>query len=225
MQLDSSRVEGLYRHAPLRLDAQIPTGMQRSRYCERMPAEATQEQGRIGVAQVQRWLEATTHLELPWNVYETPEMCEVQHFGGAKFFDMSGQFLGKNKRLVYVENKNYTSDGGQYGQFQEFLAIAYSSTAKHIQNGLDRKAEFLWVTSHPFSLTRWSKLATHTEVRKALNDHPSFLGDEPIDDDLLRTVADRIWVLVMNQRQVDISLTQEELWQVLPILKRKASTL
>lgn len=190
-----------------------------------MPAEATQEQGRVGVARVQRWLEATTYLELPWNVYETPEMCQVQHLGGAKFFDMAGRFLGDNRREVFVENKNYTSDGGQYAEFQEFLAIAYSSTAKRLQSGLDRKSEFVWVTSHPFALGRWANLATHTEIRKALEDKPSFLGGETIDEDLLRTVESRIWVLVMNHRQVDISLTQEELWQVLPILKRKVSTL
>ncbi|MFL1377340.1 hypothetical protein [Nocardiopsis protaetiae] len=190
-----------------------------------MPAEATQEQGREGVARVQRWLEATTYLELPWNVYETPAMCEVEHLGGNKYFDMAGWFLGKNRREVYVENKNYTSDGGQYSQFQEFLAIAYSSTAKRLQSASDRKTEFIWVTSHPFNLSRWSKLATHEEIRKALNDKPEFLADKPIDDDLLRTISSRIWVLVMNQRQVDISLTQDELGKVLPILKRKVSTL
>lgn len=180
----------------------------------------------MGVAQVQRWLEATTYLELPWNAYETPQMCQVQHLSGSKLFDLAGWFLGENRREVYIENKSHTTSGGnQYADFQEFLAIAYSSTAKQLQSGLDRKTEFIWVTSHPFNLSRWAKLATYSELHKALKDKPAFLGTEAIDEDLARTVANRIWVLVMNHRQIEISLTQEEVWRVIPILKRKVSTL
>jgi hypothetical protein len=191
-----------------------------------MPAEQTQEQGRKGVALVQRWLESTTFLELNWNVYDNPEMCEVEHLGGAKYFDLAGSFLGADRREVFVENKNYSSDGGQYGHFQEFLAIAYSATAKIQAAGRsDRKREFMWVTTHPFSLGRWANLASEAEVKLALAAKPEFLNGAEIDESVVRLIATRIWVLVMHEKQIDISLTQEEVWDVLALLKRKGNTL
>lgn len=191
-----------------------------------MPAEQTQEQGRKGVALVQRWLESTTFLELNWNVYDNSPMCEVEHLGGYKYFDLAGSFLGTDRREVYVENKNYSSDSGQYPHFQEFLAIAYSATAKVLQAGRqDRRTEFIWVTTHPFSLNRWANLASEEEVIRALEAKPEFLGTTEIDPQIVRIVSDRIWVLVMNEKQIDLSLTQEEVWQVLALLKRKEATL
>ena len=191
-----------------------------------MPAEQTQEQGRSGVALAQRWLESTTFLELNWNVYDNSAMCEVEHLGGVKYFDLAGSFLGDNRREVFVENKNYSSDSGLYQHFQEFLAIAYSATAKVKMAGrMDRKTEFIWVTTHPFSLRRWATLASEEEVRLALAARPEFLDGNAVDDDIVRTISARIWVLVMHEKQIDLSLTQEEVWQVLALLKRKEATL
>ncbi|TFC94397.1 hypothetical protein E3T28_15215 [Cryobacterium sinapicolor] len=191
-----------------------------------MPAEQTQEQGRKGVALVQRWLESTTFLELNWNVYDNSAMCEVEHLGGVKYFDLAGSFLGANRREVFVENKNYSSDSGQYPHFQEFLAIAYSATAKVKNAGrMDRATEFIWVTTHPFSIKRWASLASEAEIRLALVARPEFLGDTEVDEDIVRVVAGRIWVLVMHEKQIDLSLTQQEVWQVLALLKRKEATL
>lgn len=38
-------------------------------------AEANHELGREGVFKVKAWLEATTHLTMPWNVYDHTAVC------------------------------------------------------------------------------------------------------------------------------------------------------
>lgn len=191
-----------------------------------MAAEATQEKGRRGVERAKRWLEATTYLELQFNVYQHEAMCEVEHLNGVKRFDMYGFFLGPDRREVFVENKDYKAEEDLYAQFQEFLAVAYSATAHSLKGKkTDRKTEFMWVTTHPFRMARWAHLATPEEIQIALKKHADFLKGESIDDDLVRTVADRIWVLVLNERQLEISLTHTEVLEIMPKLKRKEPTL
>ncbi|AZH79160.1 MULTISPECIES: hypothetical protein [Microbacterium] len=190
-----------------------------------MSAEATQEKGRRGVAHTKRWLEATTFVELQFNAYEDEGMCELELLSGTKVFDMYGSMLGPNRRPVYVENKDDTNVSRLYSAYQEFLANAYSATARRIQVAKDQKAEFMWVSTHPFNQAGWGKLATPDEVKTALGKYPGVLGATTVDDELLRTVASRIWVLVMNHRQLDISLTHEEVQLVMGPLKRKVPTL
>lgn len=196
-----------------------------SRYGWAMSAEATQEKGRRGVAHTKRWLEATTFVELLFNAYEDDGMCELELLSGTKVFDMYGYMLGPDRRPVYVENKDDTNVSRLYSAYQEFLANAYSATARRIQVAKDQKAEFMWVSTHPFNQGGWGKLATSEEVKAALGKHPGVLGGVAIDDELLRTVASRIWVLVMNQRQLEISLTHDEVQLVMGPLKRKVPTL
>lgn len=190
-----------------------------------MSAEGTQEKGRRGVARTKRWLESTTYVELLFNAYEDEAMCQLELLAGVKTFDMFGFILGDNRRPVYVENKDDTNVSRLYADYLEFLANAYSSTARRIQTTKDQNAEFMWVSTHPFSQNRWGRLATPEEIHTALEKHPKVLGSATVDQELVRTVAQRIWVLVMNHRQIEISLTQEEVLKVMPTLKRKKSTL
>lgn len=204
-------------------------------------AEEVQELGRDGVAMVKRWLEATTFMELNWNVYEDPALCIVSCLGekirntpqgpksaGArtKKFDLAGNFIGLKRSPVVVESKNYTSSSGQHKYFKEFLAIAYSSTVWEIENKhSDVSREFIWVTFHPFILKDWTILDTEGKIEEALGEFPEYLDGREIDRQILRSVSERIWILVMHKKQEGISLTHEELMDVLSTLKRKAPTL
>ncbi|MGX9789630.1 hypothetical protein [Mycobacterium sp. MMS18-G62] len=204
-------------------------------------AEEVQELGRDGVAMVKRWLEATTFMELNWNVYENPALCIVPCLGEktkktpqgekpagprTKKFDLAGAFIGLKRSPVVVESKNYTTPTGQHKYFKEFLSIAYSSTVYEIENKhSDVSREFIWVTFHPFILRDWMILDTEDKIEEALREFPEYLDGRDIDRKILRKVSERIWVLVMHKKQEDISLTHEELMDVLSTLKRKAPTL
>ncbi|MFB8893582.1 hypothetical protein [Microbacterium plantarum] len=184
-------------------------------------AEAAHEEGRKGVFLTKRWLESTTHLTLSYDAYDMAADCSVTCLdGSSQTFDLRGRFHSP-KRGLFVENKSYTGVGGQPDQFQDFLAISYSATATEIARTQDPKWEFMWVTTHPFSQSKWSKLTKRSMIRSALeNDKTGILGDTPVDEDLLDLMANRVWLLVLNKRQKDLTLTQSELSKVEAVLKR-----
>lgn len=189
-------------------------------------AEEVQELGRQGVAEVRRWLEATTFMELHWNVYEMPSMCVATHAAGRKKFDLAGSFIGATKQPVFVECKKYKSSNGQHKEFREFLAIAYSSTQRSIhERGGDTGTEFIWVTFAPFQITEWSKLESHEKIEASLKEFPAYLDGKPLDQDLIRLISERVWVLVLNKKQERVTLTHRELMMILPTLERKKPTL
>ncbi|MEK8070430.1 hypothetical protein [Rhodococcoides navarretei] len=190
-------------------------------------AEEVQEIGRDGVASVQRWMEATTFMELNWNVYENVAQCAIRCLDGSvKKFDLAGAFLGGDRAPIVVESKKYRSPGGQHKYFKQFLATAYSSTVYEMESlGADAKREFFWVTSHPFYLSGWKDLATEDKIESAIAENSALLAGREIDRTILRSVSERVWVLVWHEKQEEISLTHEELMLVLANLKRKAHTL
>lgn len=185
-------------------------------------AEANHELGRKGVFAAKAWLESTTHLVMPWNVYDHTAYCTRQRLdGGVKRYDLKGQFIGEHQRPAVVEVKEYSTVGNQPSEFTEFLANAYSRTAYEIANSGDTGTEFIWVTTHPFSQSRWPKLTGRAELAKSLETHSQWLGNEhEIDSDLVHTVASRVWLLVRHARQAEISLTTPELYRIYEHLGR-----
>ncbi|RBY94520.1 hypothetical protein DQ244_04230 [Blastococcus sp. TBT05-19] len=186
-----------------------------------MVAEETQEKGRRGVAEVKTWLEATTHLSMSWDAYEFPVQCTRKRLDGElKRYDLAGKFIGEKKRPVVVEAKSYETPGHQGSAYQEFLANAYSTTAYEIAEIGDSKTEFIWVTTHPFSLNKWPNLTSRSMLKSAIEALPECLGGESIDEDLLTAVAERLWLLVRHERQNEISLTNLELMSIYQHLGR-----
>jgi hypothetical protein len=57
------------------------------------PAEETQEQGRRGVLDVKRWLEATLRFNLDYDVYTNTVRTTLPTLDGQKRFDLKGLHL------------------------------------------------------------------------------------------------------------------------------------
>ncbi|MFI2703460.1 hypothetical protein [Cellulosimicrobium composti] len=186
-----------------------------------MSAEPTQELGRDGVAAVKRWLEATTHIELPFDVYTNPRYCNVEHSRGNKLLDLNGHFLAGNKDPIYVEGKRYSTDSNLFPQFQEFLAVAYSFAVKDRQAPYPKNPHWLWVTYHPFAVTKWPDLATAGQVVAAVNKCKDLVPEASVDQDIAREVAEKVWILVYNPKMHDITLTPKELKKVRTVIDRK----
>jgi len=191
-------------------------------YDELMVAEATQMKGLEGTLAVKRWLESSTHLEIPFNAYEDEALCTLMRLDGhKKRYDLNGFFLTAVRRPVVVESKNYTGVGNQPSDYTEYLANAYSTTAHDIKTIGDVCRQYFWVTTHPFSQTKWPELTSHGELRQALRAYPEALNGEDIDEELLRAVASRLWLFVMPERGDELSLTRDELQLVFTVLRRK----
>jgi hypothetical protein len=194
-------------------------------------AEAAHEEGRKGVFRTKRWLESTTHIGLDFDAYDWSNECTVTCLGknqqggpNLQTFDLKGTIY-KSKRVLFVENKTYTSVGSQGPDFQDFLAIAYSATAAEVARLGDPEWEFMWVTTFPFAQGKWAKLIKRSNIKKAVEEDTSgLLGGAPIDDDILDLLADRIWLLVIHKRQHDLTLSPKELAMVEGKLNRKGKS-
>lgn len=194
-------------------------------------SEAAHEKGRKGVFDTKAWLESTTHLELNFDAYRFGQVCTVRCLDGSRqIFDLMGRVISRAVPL-YVEVKTYDTRGRQDDDFDDFLTIAYSSTAALWDEG-DAKAEFMWVTTHPFAVTKWPQLTSREQILAAIekDDRKSktegktnTLGGQPVNDTILSAVADRIWLFVLNKRQHDLVLTPRELALVESILLRKGA--
>lgn len=185
-------------------------------------AEAAHEEGRKGVMFTKRWLESTTHMELDVDAYDWASECTVTCLDDSlQTFDMKGRIF-KSKAPVFVENKAYSTVGGQAAAYQDFLAIAYSATVREMDRTHDPRWEFMWVTTHPFAQTSWSKLTKATQIKKALEeDTTGLLAGRPIDDDVVALLRDRVWLLVLNKRQDELTLKPRELSKIEGLLNRK----
>lgn len=189
--------------------------------------EDIQELGREGAATLKRWLEATTYMELPFDAYNNKIDCIIRTTGGKqKQLDLVGYMLTDKKAPVFVECKRYTSSGRQYTEFVKFLAMAYGHTAQELADyNTTRDSLYYWVTFHPFNLENWTNLETYEHIKKALETHPEYLGDDDLNESLAHEVAGRVTVLVFNPKQEALSLTRAELEQIRPVLQRKVKTL
>jgi hypothetical protein len=185
-------------------------------------SEAAHEKGRAGVFATKAWLESTTHISLGFDAYDFPRACTVQCLNDEfQTFDLYGKFLSR-KASLYVEVKSYDTVGHQPAAFQEFLAIAYSATARDFDKLGDERAEFMWVTTHPFAQSNWTKLTGRETIANAIrNDTTGLLNGEDVNEEILDLLAKRVWLLVLNERQHELALTRTELAMVQSVLDRE----
>jgi hypothetical protein len=173
-----------------------------------------------------RWLESTTHIELSFDAYDWAPECTVNCLGDGNMqtFDLKGQIY-KTKSILFVENKSYSSVGNQAHDYMDFLAIAYSATAAEIARTQDPRWEFMWVTTFPFAQGQWTKLTKRSQIRKALEaDTSGLLDGQEINEDILDLMADRVWLLVLHKRQLDLTLSPKELSKIEAKLNRKGKS-
>ncbi|MEU4801197.1 hypothetical protein [Actinosynnema sp. NPDC023587] len=196
-----------------------------------MSAEESQELGRRGVMRVKQYLESTTYLQMPWTAYDHGKLCLLQKLdGNKKQYDLSGFFLGDRRFPLYVESKKYTTPGGQGTAYDEYLANAYSITARAIKEDMDQEIEFMWITWHPFRLNHWTRLMDFDYIKEAVLKRPDVLGEidskppeEVVDENICRQVSRRLWMVVLTERQQELVLSPEEVKLAMTVLKREGA--
>ncbi|MCB8914009.1 hypothetical protein KUG88_28320 [Rhodococcus rhodochrous] len=185
--------------------------------------ERMHKKGAEGVDLARLILESTTWIELPFDAADNETVCTLERLDGEdKAYDAMGFILREPKVPLYVESKNYDVTGNQGADFSEFLANAYSITARDlIRKKVDGRREFMWFTTHPFSLNRWSDLVSPGEIKRALANHPEVLDGEGINLDVLSIVSDRLWLINVHHKQSELTLSAEELNRIEALLNRK----
>lgn len=184
-----------------------------------MAGEELHLRGADGARRAKLWLEATTRANV---YYVTPEPVAVaklsyQWADGRGFsYDLGGVLLGgefQGHEFV-AESKFYNGHHDQGTLYVEFLAKCYRALS--LQPA--RIDHFMWITWAPFLVTRWPDLCSPNEVRSAaLTHHRRVFGcprdheGSLVSDEICESVAERLWIIVLSERQEKLVISAENL--------------
>lgn len=177
-------------------------------------AEELHAMGEAGARRVRRWLNFTGRFDISHTIYDrhpqTGELldhCRVATLDGRhQNFDLAGIILGPGAEAadrIYIECKDYSSDGNQGTLYRQYLAVCYSSFHKRWKSIEREPAEqYMWATTHPFLVSRWTDLCSVDLIREScLEDrHKAILGEQEFDPDTAEKLASRLWICVVNDR-------------------------
>lgn len=181
--------------------------------------EEAHAKGAEGARRAKRWLDSTTRANVQWVNPEPWALRKLtfQWADGVTYsFDLGGVLLGDELRgqEFLAESKYYKSALDQGGHYQRFLAGCYRAYLLRP----DRCDNFLWITWSPFSVTSWDELRTPGYVRSAVLRNAqralgvdTDAGPQVIDDDTCKLVADRLWMILLTDKQEKLTVSREHL--------------
>jgi hypothetical protein len=174
--------------------------------------EATHAKGADGARRAKAWLEATTRVNAHW---VNPQPVAVrkltfQWTDGASFsFDLGGVLMGGDYEAqeFLAECKKYYKAQDQGVAYVEYLAKCYRASVTNP----DRCDNFMWITWAPFSIGKWDRLCSAEEVAAAVQLHRAraIQDGTEVDFELCRTVSERLWLIVLSDRQESLVITPE----------------
>lgn len=185
-----------------------------------MAGEELHEQGAQGARRAKEWLDATTRANAMWVVPNTLAVAKLTFAWGDqtgdKFsFDLGGQLLGGDihGQEFLAESKFYSSHGDQGVQYSTWLGKCYCAYKQRPE----RCDNFMWITWAPFLVTKWPDLRTTSYVRDQVLVHSDRVlgtGDPTeaealVENEVCTAVADRLWIIVLSERQERLVISKE----------------
>lgn len=192
------------------------------------------DRGRDGLREAKRWLDMSTRVQRSWT-HSDRGMSELlvfkwPHASTSFSFDLGGTFRGEDldNQSFVAEVKNYASESDLPQHYRDFLAKCYVAYRAHP----DRCDHFLWLSWSPFQAQKWH-VHTSIETVKAAILHKDNTGrvlgaKEPseaealLDTAALAAVSERIWLLTLAKRQVQLVPTREHYAEVIKMITMKA---
>jgi hypothetical protein len=175
-----------------------------------VPAEETQEQGRQGVEDVKRWLEATCRFELRYDAYTNAVRTTLKTISGSKTFDLRGDHLDEHYQEpveIYVEVKRYTSDSNLSSEWIDFVANAYSAThSEWDRMGRDPQWEFMFASTHPWSPSKYWTATDSESVRATCNLRTDLMPAGGPIDERIDALSGRLFLWLISKRQDDMTM-------------------
>lgn len=187
-----------------------------------MAGEQLHEAGAEGARRAKVWLDRTTRAEARWVNPDTVAVPKLtfpwQSARGDFSFDLGGLLRGGplEGQQFLVESKFYKNSGGQGTMYREFLAKCYCALLARPQVC----DHFFWITWAPFLVDNWANLTSSEFVSDAVLKHREDALDEAdkesarslIDTSLVKTISDRLWIIVLSRRQEqELIMTKEHL--------------
>ncbi|WP_153348526.1 hypothetical protein [Nocardia aurantia] len=175
-----------------------------------MAGETEHAKGADGTWLAKRWLERTTRAQVRW---EQPDPIAVRKLtfdrpGGTFSFDIGGSLVGGevDSQDFFAEVKKYKDAQDQPALFRQFLAKCFRAYDQRPE----RCDNFMWITWAPFNSTDWSKLDKPEKLESCVRENwkYNFTTQEEaqaadLSGNIVKEVAQRIWILVLSDKQVD----------------------
>lgn len=179
-----------------------------------LAGEETHEIGRDGVSRAKSWLEKTGRVDVQFTVYEVSgaQFLKFPNCSGGSFsFDLGGVLrLDTGNVNFYGEVKKVSSEANQAQKYREYLAKCYRAA---IHSAMPH--HFMWITWHPFAQTSWTRLCTADEVSAAVSTHQAtYCGADDVDHQICKELAERLWLIVLSDRQETLSMSDAMLGHV-----------
>jgi hypothetical protein len=149
-------------------------------------------------------------LQLPLRRLHQPGEDDDRDAQRAEAFDLRGEHRDEQygrPREIYVEVKNYTSEGSLASDWIDFVANAYSAT--HLawdRLGRDPELEFMFASMHPWSVSKYWNLTEPDELRQACERRGDSMPEGGPLDDRLRVLSTRLIPWVIARRQQDMTM-------------------
>uniref|UniRef100_UPI0031DEF4F1 hypothetical protein n=1 Tax=Streptomyces hawaiiensis TaxID=67305 RepID=UPI0031DEF4F1 len=185
-----------------------------------MPGEELHEVGADGARRAKEWLEATTRVKASWTNTD-PKWSRRMTFkwpnGKRTTFslDLGGLLCGGefDNDIFMAECKKYSRPGDQGTHYLSYLAKCYVILSQQPQAA----EHFMWITWCPFNANDWNKLLTEEWIIRALEKHATDIFGEVtpqelstvIDRDIVAEVANRLWMIVLSEKQETLVITRE----------------
>jgi hypothetical protein len=184
-----------------------------------MPGESMHVVGEDGVRRAKKWLEATTRVSQSWTVYDDVPVQRLQYpwpHGDQSFsYDLGGLLWGGefHQHGFLAESKKYSHDN-QGAPFDKFLAQSYVT----LRDSPALAQHFMWITWNPFRISTWKTLSDAESVVRALVAHGKQVFDltdeadvrAAVDADLVADLVERVWVIVLSDRQEKLVISKED---------------
>ncbi len=198
--------------------------------------EQIQEKGRNGVHRAKLWLERTTRVGHSWTAYDSVPSVDLLKFtcpgnGASAGFDIGGTLRGENLegQAFLAEVKDYGPNSDQYPEFKKFLALCYIAyTAKPTYCD-----HLIWITWRPFKCQTWDDLTSVNEVIEAVvTERERVFGVGVTQEDArsqvdlaaAAAVADRLWLIVLSERQETLVITRSHYAEVVRLITEGAAS-
>lgn len=181
-----------------------------------MSGEKIHAIGADGASRAKRWLEGTTRVLHVWtNPEDEAKLTFTWASKGTFSFDLGGTMQGGelHNKNFYAEVKKYSASGDQGTEYPKYLAKCYLA----LKQSPSMCDHFMWITWAPFLVSKWSDLMTADYVAECVTKHSAkTLGSAKAkpDTDHCRSVAQRLWLIVLSDKQEVLRLTESERGEV-----------